>query len=165
MALLLGSSYAIEMCKPSLCNGKNLCARTVCKTYTDFVHLTLVMMSAAAGLCQSLGFHRYSSMKDDSEEDRNCKIHVFWMIYMFDKTMSLRLGRASIIQDFDIELPFLEGGASQGREMLAYWVKVARVQGQTYEKLFSPAAFLRSPEERTRIGKKLQFYLVHWVLD
>lgn len=103
MALLLGSSYAIEICKPSLCH---------------------VMMSTAAGLCQSLGFHRYSTMKDDSEEDRNSKIHVFWMIYMFDKTMSLRLGRASIIQDFDIELPFLDGNDKKGKGMLDYWVKV-----------------------------------------
>lgn len=103
MALLLGSSFAIEMCKPSLC---------------------YVMMSTAAGLCQNLGYHRYSTMKDDSEDERNAKIHVFWMIYMFDKTMSLRLGRASIIQDFDIELPFL-GDGRKGGEMLGYWVKVA----------------------------------------
>jgi len=60
---------------------------------------------------------------------------------------------ASIIQDFDIELPFLDENSYQGVEMLAYWVKVARVQGQTYEKLFSPAAFLRTPEERTRTGE------------
>jgi hypothetical protein len=82
------------------------------------------MMSAAAGLCQNLGYHRYSTMKDDSVEDRNCKIHVFWMIYMFDKTMSLRLGRASIIQDFDIELPFLDGNGQKGSDMIGYWVSL-----------------------------------------
>lgn len=134
MALQLGGALAIEMCKPSLC---------------------WAMMSTAAALCQNLGYHRYSTMKDDSEEERNCKIHVFWMIYMFDKTMSLRLGRASVIQDWDISLPFFDENRQakegpNGKEMLAYWVKVARVQGQTYEKLFSPAAFLRSPEERMR---------------
>ena len=139
MALQLGGALAIEMCKPSLC---------------------WVMMSTAAGLCQSLGYHRYSTMKDDSEEERNCKIHVFWMIYMFDKTMSLRLGRASVIQDWDISLPFFEENKKaedglNGKEMLAYWVKVGRVQGQTYEKLFSPAAFLRSPEERMRTAIEL----------
>jgi hypothetical protein len=43
-------------------------------------------------------------MKDDSKEDRETKIYIFWMIYFFDKSMSLRLGRASFIQDFDISL-------------------------------------------------------------
>jgi hypothetical protein len=43
-------------------------------------------------------------MKNDSQEDRETKIYIFWMIYFFDKSMSLRLGRASFIQDFDISL-------------------------------------------------------------
>jgi hypothetical protein len=97
-------------------------------------------------------------MKDDSEEDRNTKIYIFWMIYFFDKAMSLRLGRASFIQDFDISLPFVllpEASAQTNGQMLGYWIKVARVQGETYEKLFSPAAFLKAPEERTRIASEL----------
>ena len=32
---------------------------------------------------------------------------------------------------------------------------MARVQGQTYERLFSPAAFLKSVEERTRTAVEL----------
>lgn len=36
-------------------------------------------------------------------------------------------------------------------DTLVYWIKVAQVQGSTYEKLFSPAAFLKSDEERARI--------------
>jgi hypothetical protein len=55
-------------------------------------------------LGQDLGYHRYQTMKDDSKEDRETKIYIFWMIYFFDKSMSLRLGRASFIQDFDISL-------------------------------------------------------------
>ncbi|KAH7071970.1 fungal-specific transcription factor domain-containing protein [Paraphoma chrysanthemicola] len=139
MALLLGSATAIEMCKPSLC---------------------WVMTSMAASLCQSLGYHRWQTMKDDPVEERNKKVHIFWMIYMFDKTMSLRMGRASVIQDWDISLPYfteamVTPGGPDGKEMLAYWIKVARVQGQTYEKLFSPAAFLRSAEERARTAVDL----------
>jgi hypothetical protein len=139
MALMLGAGCAVEMCKPSL---------------------AWVMISSAAGLCQNLGYHRYQTMLNDSKEERNEKVHMFWMIYMFDKTMSLRLGRASSIQDWDISLPFLmEKSDSQdgpdGMHMLAYWIKIARVQGQTYEKLFSPAAFLQSSEERTEVAIKL----------
>jgi hypothetical protein len=139
MALMLGGAWAVEMCRPSV---------------------TAVMLGTAAGLCQVLGYHRYQTYKDDTEEDRNNKIHIFWMIYIFDKTMSLRLGRASFIQDWDISLPYFNDSKGptdvpDGKQMLTYWVKVARVQGQTYEKLFSPAAFLQSSEERTRIAIEL----------
>lgn len=139
MALLLGAAQSIEMCKPSLC---------------------WVMISTAAGLCQHLGYHRINTMANDTPDERNSKIHIFWMIYMFDKTLSLRLGRASVIQDWDISLPFLLAGEQptsrpDGSQMLAYWIKVARVQGQIYEKLFCPAAFLRSSEDRTRTAIEL----------
>jgi hypothetical protein len=140
MALVLGSAQAIEMCKPSLC---------------------WIMISCAAGLCQNLGYHRINTMANDTPEDRNAKIHIFWMIYMFDKTLSLRLGRSSVIQDWDISLPYVvpdEPGHYDMREssaMLSYWIKVARVQGQTYEKLFCPAAFFKSTEERTRTAIEL----------
>jgi hypothetical protein len=139
MALMLGGAWAVEMCRPSL---------------------TSVMVGTAARLCQTLGYHRYQTMQNDTEEDRNDKMHIFWMIYMFDKTMSLRLGRASFIQDYDISLPFFHDtrtspGVPDSKLMLTYWCKVARVQGQTYEKLFSPAAFLRTTEERTQTAVEL----------
>lgn len=58
MALQLGGALAIELCKPSLC---------------------WTLMSSASAMCQNLGYHRYSTMKDDTDEERRCKIHVFWM--------------------------------------------------------------------------------------
>jgi len=139
MALVLGAAQAIERSKPSLC---------------------WVMISSAAGLCQRMGYHRIETMSRDSVEEQNSKIYIFWMIYMFDKTISLRLGCASAIQDWDITLPFIPTGeqhtsAPNGNHMLSYWVKVARVQGQIYEKLFCPAAFLRSSDERTSIAIEL----------
>jgi hypothetical protein len=141
VALVLGATLAIEIGKPSL---------------------AWVMSSSAAGLCQHLGYHRHQTMKDDTEEERGSKIHLFWLIYMMDKILALRLGRASAIQDWDISLPFVIStgtGAMQqgadGKQMLSYWIKVARIQGQAYEKLFSPAAFLNSTEERTRTAVEL----------
>ncbi|KAL1608577.1 hypothetical protein SLS60_003521 [Paraconiothyrium brasiliense] len=146
LALLLGSAQAIEMCKPSLC---------------------WTMISTAAHLSQNLGYHRYQTMKDDSEEERNAKIHVFWFIYVMDKTLSLRLGRASIIQDWDMSLPYpnidtdharfgsLVQQGQKGTELLIYWIKIAQIQGRTYEKLFSPAGFLRSMEERALAATEL----------
>lgn len=140
MALILGAACAIEMCKPSL---------------------AWVLTAMAAGTSQNLGYHRYQTFQDDEEEERNSKIHLFWMIYMFDKQLSLRLGRASVIQDWDMSLPLITAtptpaamalGASQ---MMTYWIKVAKVQGQTYEKLFSPGAFRNSPEVRVTTAIEL----------
>ncbi|KAJ8117004.1 hypothetical protein OPT61_g1688 [Boeremia exigua] len=133
MALVLGAACAIEMCKPSL---------------------AWILTAMAASQSQNLGYHRYQTFQNDDEEERNSKIHLFWMIYMYDKQLSLRLGRASVIQDWDMSLPLITPTPSTaklafgGSQMLSYWIKVAKVQGKTYKKLFSPAAFLRSPEER-----------------
>jgi hypothetical protein len=149
LALVLSASYAVELCKPSLC---------------------WIMTSTAASLCQSLGYHRISSMKDDNDEERSAKIHVFWFIYTMDKTLSLRLGRASVIQDWDMSLPYpdLSKEAAgplatfpKGILMQVYWIKTAQIQGLTYERLFSPAAFLKTPEERKAIGKELVNALNH----
>ncbi|KAF2450389.1 hypothetical protein P171DRAFT_479480 [Karstenula rhodostoma CBS 690.94] len=146
LALLLGSAHAIEMCKPSLC---------------------WTMISMAAHLSQSLGYHRYQTMKDDPEEERNAKIHVFWFIYVMDKTLSLRLGRASIIQDWDMSLPYpnidsdharfgsLVQQGQKGTELLLYWIKIAQIQSKVYEKLFSPAGFLQPMNERARTATEL----------
>ncbi|KAL5114064.1 hypothetical protein ACEQ8H_008041 [Pleosporales sp. CAS-2024a] len=139
MALMLGSAWAIDMSRPSL---------------------TSAMISTAARLCQTLGYHRYQTMQKDTEEERQDKMHIFWMIYMFDKMVSLRLGRASFIQDYDISLPYFgdnrpASDVPDAKLMLTYWCKVARVQGQIYEKLFSPAAFNRSAEERSRTAVEL----------
>lgn len=140
MALVLGAACAIEMCKPSL---------------------AWVLTTMAAAQSKDMGYHRFQTFQNDEEEERNSKLHLFWMIYMFDKQLSLRLGRASVLQDWDISLPLITStpapaavamGASR---MISYWIKVAKVQGQTYEKLFSPAAFLRPQEDRTRTAIEL----------
>jgi hypothetical protein len=119
MALMLGGAWAVEMCKPSI---------------------TALMLNTAAGLCQVLGYHRYQTFKDDTEEERDDKIHIFWMIYIFDKTLSLRLGRPSFIQDWDISLPYFSDRKAateipDGKQLIKYWVKV--------------------PEERTRTAIEL----------
>jgi hypothetical protein len=139
LSLVLGAATAIHMCKPSV---------------------SWVLASHAAGLCQNLGYHRYQTMENDTEEDRKDKLYIFWMIYMFDKQLSLRLGRASSIQDWDISLPLLGGTNFQPQwfnagGVMPYWVKVAQIQGWTYEKLFSPTAFLATPEQRIRTAVDL----------
>ncbi|KAF2279258.1 uncharacterized protein EI97DRAFT_455527 [Westerdykella ornata] len=142
LALMLAASYAVELCKPSLC---------------------WLLTSTAATLSQRLGYHRLASMKDDTPEERSAKIHVFWFIYTLDKTLSLRLGRASAIQDWDISLPYPGvgdipypvAGAERMTRMQVYWIRLAQLQARTYEQLFSPAAFQKTAEARLLAAKEL----------
>lgn len=143
MALLLATSYGIEICKPSLC---------------------WLLNTTAITQAQSLGYHRVSTMKDDSPEERSGKINTFWFLYMMDKTLSLRLGRASAIQDWDLSLPFLDPHARDLSDFATmpvaitqqvYWVKVAQIQGRIYEHLFSPASFTKSLQERVQAANEL----------
>lgn len=139
IALEVGIACAIEMSRPSL---------------------AWVLASSAAKLCQDLGYHRFETMKDDTKQERRSKMHVFWLVCMFEKQLSLRLGRASRIQDWDVSLPLLavreaSPNGFEGGDMLIYWVKVAKVSGQIYERLFSPAAFRKPLEERSRTAAAL----------
>lgn len=139
MALTVGVACAVEMCRPSL---------------------AWRLASNAAELCQSLGYHRFETMKHDTKQEQRSKMHIFWLTCMFERQLCLRLGRASRIQDWDVSLPLLamkevSPNGFEGSDLLIYWVKVAKVSGQIYEKLFSPAAFRKPFEERSRTATAL----------
>ncbi|KAJ5201789.1 uncharacterized protein N7498_006452 [Penicillium cinerascens] len=129
-ALLLGTVHSIDLCKPSLAWS---------------------FISAAAAVCQTLGYHR-SLLKDDiSASDQEASRNLFLSVYIFDKSLSLRLGRASSIRDHDISLPFnLDLNCSDPiMGMFSLWVDFAKVQDKVYTELYSPVAL--SQPERDRI--------------
>ncbi|KAI1030746.1 hypothetical protein LB503_013024 [Fusarium chuoi] len=80
-AFLLGAIYAIEVSQPML---------------------AWQLVSSAAGTCQTLGWHQLVP-HSDSTTDR--KISLFWLTYLLDKGLSLRLGRPAVIHDAEITLP------------------------------------------------------------
>ncbi|KAM0259266.1 hypothetical protein ACHAPA_010833 [Fusarium lateritium] len=119
-ALLLGAFHTIEISKPSLC---------------------WTLSSKASELSQTLGYHRIPSTKKGvvAEEKRHGQL-LFWFTYFIDKSLSLRLGRASAIQDWDITTPMIsEPGTSSLIDVsITMWIKTARCQGKIYESLYSP---------------------------
>ncbi|KAF4962809.1 hypothetical protein FSARC_9131 [Fusarium sarcochroum] len=120
LALLFGASYAIELSKPSL---------------------SWTLSAKGSELCQTLGYHRLASMKNDKPEDFQYKQFLFWSIYFIDKSLSLRLGRPSTIPDWDITVPRPSTNDSNSEAALAYLVlsiELARCQGNIYEMLYSP---------------------------
>ncbi|GAB1193001.1 hypothetical protein APSETT444_002203 [Aspergillus pseudonomiae] len=136
-ALSMGALHAIETSKPSL---------------------GLALASTAFRLCQTLGYHRASSMENDSFTVRQNKRRLFWSVYVTEKALSLRLGRASSIQDYDISLPAedgLLGDFEPWRTIYPLWINLARIQGKVYEMLYSPAALRKPANERASHARQL----------
>ncbi|RKK99415.1 hypothetical protein BFJ70_g17510 [Fusarium oxysporum] len=135
-ALLMGTLYAIDVCRPSVAWHLN---------------------SAAAQMCQTAGFHRKDlSMRNPEETD--IKMILFWHTYTTDKALALRLGRAPAIQDWEITIPrtfSFEGILSlETKAVASMWLNAATLQGQVYEQLFCPAALSQPPAvltERARL--------------
>lgn len=106
----------------------------------------------------SLGYNRLSSMQSDTESQRQQKIYLFWMVYIFDTGFSIRLGRSPVIRDHDITVPMVSDNGSVPRAfvgVLKYWIELGRVQCQAVEYLFSPAALQQLPEERSKRAANL----------
>ncbi|KZL80929.1 fungal specific transcription factor domain-containing protein [Colletotrichum incanum] len=131
VALLFGLTiiktfHAVEISKPSL---------------------AWTLASKASELCQTLGYHRVESLKSSKNEGKPT-VHgmhwhqfLFWNVYYIDKSLSLRLGRASTIPDWHITMPLPSLKDPISSPILPYlvlWIKTAKCQGQIYEKLYSP---------------------------
>ncbi|KAK4120198.1 hypothetical protein N657DRAFT_693139 [Parathielavia appendiculata] len=123
VALSLGAFYAVELAKPSL---------------------AWILSSKASELCQSLGYHRMATFLHESPEPARRKQFLFWIAFILDKSLSLRLGRSSTIQCNDITVPEPTSGNPGHTPMITaffgLWVIGSRLQGEIYELLYCPGA-------------------------
>ncbi|EED17118.1 C6 transcription factor, putative [Talaromyces stipitatus ATCC 10500] len=144
-AILIGASYAIDISQPSLC---------------------WALVSTAARLCQTLGYHRSVGSPGDNQLDTNLRKRMFWFTYILDKCLSLRMGHSSIMQDFDITLPLSDLSADSQMTMwdIMYhqWIKIGYFQGRIYEELYSPRALSGPATERTQRAKQLTADMQLW---
>jgi hypothetical protein len=109
------------------------------------------MTATAAHLCLTLGYHRAEIYKNTTNNTREARPIIFWLVYMLDKNCSLSLGRASIIKDCDITVPrdVLELTIGPDwRSIHNDWIRLAQLQGLIYEQLYSPAALSQPEPER-----------------
>ncbi|KAK1596980.1 fungal-specific transcription factor domain-containing protein [Colletotrichum navitas] len=137
-ALLLAAVYSIDVSKASL---------------------AWLFTSTAASLCQTLGYHRVSQARSESAGPRDIKTLLFWHVYMLDKTLSLRTGRASVIQDWDVTLPRRVDNtmvADPWGAIITTWIKQSEIAHRVYEQLYSPLAIHQSQEERIETVRRLE---------
>lgn len=109
-------------------------------------------------MVQTLGWHRSSSIQNDSEPLRNQKLVVFWMLYIIDKNLSLQMGQASFTQDYDIDLPlpYIDSTAPLaplGR--INIWAEAARVTSLVYQQLYSPGSLKQTDSVRLQAVQQL----------
>ncbi|GJC86416.1 putative transcriptional regulatory protein C11D3.07c [Colletotrichum liriopes] len=127
-ALLFGAWHAIELSKP---------------------YLAWALSAKASELCQTLSYHRIPDT--DDSDDAKARKFLFWTNYFLDKCLSLRLGRASTIPDWDITTHRPSTTDTHKEAVMAYfvlWVESARCQGNIYEMLYSPEAIAQSDHVR-----------------
>ncbi|KAM0509676.1 hypothetical protein ACHAPB_001025 [Verticillium nonalfalfae] len=138
-ALLVATLYSIDVSKTSLA--------------WHFV-------STAATLCQTLGYHRASRVKPEPHASgKDVKTLLFWHTYMLDKSLALRTGRSSAIQDWDITLPRTVDSTmveDPWGAIITTWIREAEMHHRVYEHLYSPTALARPRHERIEAARRLE---------
>ncbi|KAI3329398.1 hypothetical protein HD806DRAFT_285119 [Xylariaceae sp. AK1471] len=125
-ALVFGASYAIESSKT-----------TLAWTY----------ISSAANLSQTLGLH---CLAGDSETSQ---LNLFWMVFLLEKSLSLRLGRPSTLRDDEITSPV------SSIPSVRRCSQTSSIQGKVYDQLYSPTGLARSDVERSGLAQALALEL------
>ena len=107
----------------------------------------------AASHCQMLGYHREKTYQKDRTRNAEAMRRLFWTLYVFDKNTSLLWGRASCIQDFEVdaEYPALPTDSALRPWDVSFIVaiKLGKLQGQIYNSLYSVSALKLDRVERT----------------
>ena len=86
------------------------------------------------------------------------KATLFWSVYFLDKSLSLRLGRSSTLQDYDVSatMDFLSADPYSPCwiDYAKVSIEMATLQGLIYDKLYSPGS-IKKPSERQVLGQDL----------
>ncbi|KAF4466986.1 c6 transcription factor [Fusarium albosuccineum] len=122
--------------------------------------------STAARHCLVLGYHREHVLASMPPKEADRIRRLFWWIYFSDKSTVLSLGRASTIQDVDVDVEPLTISSDPGREpwdaTLFMFIDYVRIQAQIYEDLYSPASRRRNTGDRQTIVDNLSERLADW---
>lgn len=119
--------------------------------------LCWTLVAAGAKLCLILGYHRKEVLARDPQAET--KRHVFWVLYMMDKTQTLNLGRVSSFNDHDIDAEMFTPNQDPG--ILPWdlvWVsliEISRIMGRIYDELYSVRAQHAHPETKSKMIDEL----------
>ena len=118
--------------------------------------LAWTLISSAVRMAQDAGYHRLPSFSVAPEATQ--KRCLFWFIYCIERGMALNFGRASSIQDWDIqsdrprypeEIKILWG------PLFSLWFDFAKIQGEIYEQLYCARAQKQAIEVKAELARGL----------
>ncbi|KAM3514410.1 hypothetical protein MY11210_001964 [Beauveria gryllotalpidicola] len=152
-------------------NTLTLClAAYYAHTLGDIVRHQAVV-SAAARHCLQLGYHRNDKGQLPPEESHKRRL-LFWHVYISELGLTLRLGRAAVIQDFDVDVPQLNISADPRQavwdESLRSFTRFSRIQSKIYRKIYSPGAISTlavEPSKRQARVAKFAAELNEWYME
>ncbi|KLU88543.1 fungal specific transcription factor domain-containing protein [Magnaporthiopsis poae ATCC 64411] len=109
------------------------------------------LITTAARMCQTLGYHRQEVMRKEEPQSRNLKALVFWYVYVLENALALRLGYSSVIRLDEVTITRNIDRCTAGpwSSLLGLSVKLADIQANLYELLYSPRA---STKPRSQIA-------------
>ncbi|KAE8377112.1 hypothetical protein BDV26DRAFT_264430 [Aspergillus bertholletiae] len=147
-ALIMGFIKAQDEAKPLLC---------------------CTFIAAAASHCQMLGYHREIMYRSDNTGTSENMRRIFWTTYVFEKHMSLYFGRASSMQDFDIDAQYpavsTDLAVKPWDESFVMGIRLAKIQGEIYDRLYSAEASKISHPERMRRVHGLAVDIQDWYTE
>lgn len=109
-------------------------------------------------MSQTLGMHSKVEMTQDPPEIKAVKIKLFWLLYVQEKALSLRLGRSSTIRDSDITIPVPYINSLSEITYFSQLDKMkdlAHLQGKIYDQLYSSGALAQPQDIRTTRARSL----------
>lgn len=133
-------------------------------------HPASVLTAAAIRLAQTLGLHRetpYDCLpKDQVEQGRR----VFWLAYILDKDISLRMKQPFSQDDEDMDAILPSGNTLQlpspdglsTTDLFKSRIGLAVIQGQVYKKLYSVQATRKPEAQRHEVARELNSILSYW---
>lgn len=109
-------------------------------------------------MAQALGLHKAHLQDPENNVLIRRKARLFATIYVADKMLSLRLGRASLIRDEEVphDIRMLMRGVNTAPYRLPMqWLELARIQGMVYDQLYSPRALQQTREVKKTLATAL----------
>ncbi|RDW74641.1 Zn(II)2Cys6 transcription factor [Aspergillus mulundensis] len=128
------------------------------------------LASAAATQCHSLGYHRESTYRQIPSAKAESIRRLFWTVYVFDKNMSLVLGRVSNnmhSSQIDTRHPFVstDSALRAWDESFIMGIRLAGLQERIFTSLYSSATAVAEPDERAALVREIAGDMERWYLD
>ncbi|KAI9730852.1 MAG: hypothetical protein M1834_005570 [Cirrosporium novae-zelandiae] len=132
-----------------------------------------IVVAAATRIAYGIGLHRKMTNPQDydlSPMENRQRRNVFWILYVVEKTLTLRLGRPAVINDDDIDVPLPELGDLWDRtsnpednlNIFYHQVMLSRIESKIYTELYSVRSQRRAMGDRLRSIALLDKELQEW---